>query len=234
MKKINQEESSKKNTTKPLTAVVLLATLKPKNQLSHTAVLAKLLIEKLGRSDIQSEMIRLIDYDIKVGTRENMGKGDEWSKILKKILAADIIIFATPIWWGLHSSLMQRVVERMDTLNDSLLETGTSPLANKVASLVITGAEDGAQHITGNLLSFITYNGMTIPPGSSVSWLGDAEWKSEEQLTKLFNKEPTKSMIEVAGNNIVHVASFLREQPYPKANQGIRGSIKSGTVGIKS
>ena len=46
MKKINQEESSRKNTTKPLTALVLLATLKPKNQLSHTAVLAKLLIEK--------------------------------------------------------------------------------------------------------------------------------------------------------------------------------------------
>ena len=175
MKKINQEESYKRKAVKPLTAIVLLATLKSKNQLSHTAVLSKLLIEKLEKLNVQSEMIRLIDYDIKPGTRENMGKGDEWPKILKKILAADIIIFATPIWWGLHSSLMQRVVERMDTLNDSLLETGTSPLANKVASVVITGAEDGAQHITGNLLSFITYNGMTIPPGSCVSWLGDAE-----------------------------------------------------------
>jgi multimeric flavodoxin WrbA len=234
MKKINQEESSKKNTIKPMSAIVLLATLKPKNELSHTAVLAKLLIEKLGRSDIQSEMIRLIDYNIRPGIKENMGKGDEWPNILKKILAADIIIFATPIWWGLHSSLMQRVVERMDTLNDSLLETGTSPLANKVASLVITGAEDGAQHITGNLLSFITYNGMTIPPGSSVSWLGDAEGKSEEQLTRLFSKEPTKLMIEVAGENIVHMASFLGEKPYPIASQGIRGSIKSGTVGIKN
>ncbi len=234
MKKINQEESYKRKAVKPLTAIVLLATLKSKNQLSHTAVLSKLLIEKLEKLNVQSEMIRLIDYDIKPGTRENMGKGDEWPNILKKILAADIIIFATPIWWGLHSSLMQRVVERMDTLNDSLLETGTSPLANKVASVVITGAEDGAQHITGNLLSFITYNGLTIPPGSSVSWLGDAEGKSEEQLTKLFSKEPTKSMIEVAGDNIVHMASFLEENPYPIASQGIRGSIKSGTVGIKN
>ncbi len=99
MKTINQEESYKKNAVKPLTAVVLLATLKIENQLSHTAVLAKLLMEKLGRSNVQSEMIRLIDYDIKPGIRENMGKGDEWSKILKKILVADIIIFATPIWW---------------------------------------------------------------------------------------------------------------------------------------
>lgn len=99
MKTINQEESSEKNAVRPLTAIVLLATLKPENQLSHTAVLAKLLMEKLGRLNVQSEMIRLIDYDIKPGIQENMGKGDEWPKILKKILAADIIIFATPIWW---------------------------------------------------------------------------------------------------------------------------------------
>ena len=164
MKKINQEDFSENTSNTPLTAIVLLATLKPKNQLSHTAVLAKLLMEKLEQSNVQSEMIRLIDYDIKPGIRENMGKGDEWPKILKKILAVDIIIFASPIWWGLHSSLMQRVVERMDTINDALLETGTSPFANKVASVVITGAEDGAQHITGNLLNFFTYNGLTIPP----------------------------------------------------------------------
>ena len=129
---------------------------------------------------------------------------------------------------------MQRVVERMDSLNDSLLETGTSPLANKVASIVITGAEDGAQHITGNLLSFITYNGLTIPPASSVSWLGDAEGKSREQLMSLFSKEPTQSMLAVAADNIVHMATFLRANPYPRASQGIRGSIKSGTVGIKN
>ena len=99
MKKINQEESSRKNTIKPLTAIVLLATLKSKNQLSHTAVLSKLLMEKLEKLNVQSEMIRLINYDIKPGIKENMGKGDEWPKILKKILTADIIIFATPIWW---------------------------------------------------------------------------------------------------------------------------------------
>ncbi len=164
MKKINQEESSRKNTTKPLTAIVLLATLKPKNELSHTSVLSELLMEKLKKLGVESEVVRLIDHVISPGIKENMGKGDAWPKILKKILMADIIIFASPIWWGLHSSLMQRVVERMDSLNDSLLETGTSPFANKVASVVITGAEDGAQHITGNLLSFFTYNGLTIPP----------------------------------------------------------------------
>ncbi len=51
---------------------------------------------------------------------------------------------------------------------------------------------------------------------------------------KLFSKEPTRSLIDIAGNNLVHAASLLRSHPYPKATRGIRGSIKSGTVGIKN
>ena len=62
-------------------------------------------------------MIRLVDYDIPAGTKSNMGKGDDWPRILEKILASDIIVFATPIWWGIQSSLMQRVIERLDELS---------------------------------------------------------------------------------------------------------------------
>jgi multimeric flavodoxin WrbA len=63
------------------------------------------------------------------------------------MVASDIIIFATPIWSGIQSSLIQRVIERLDELNDELLETGKSEFANKVGGIVITGDEDGAEHI---------------------------------------------------------------------------------------
>jgi hypothetical protein len=33
--------------------------------------------------------------------------------IFEKILASDIIIFATPVWWGNQSSLIQKVIERI-------------------------------------------------------------------------------------------------------------------------
>jgi DNA-binding transcriptional ArsR family regulator len=59
------------------------------------------------RYGLGSEIVRLSDYNIKPGTRLNMGKGDEWPEIAEKILAAEIIVFATPIWWGNQSSLMQ-------------------------------------------------------------------------------------------------------------------------------
>lgn len=42
-----------------------------------------------------------------------------------KMLAADIIIFATPVWWGIQSSLIQRIIERLDELNDEQLEART-------------------------------------------------------------------------------------------------------------
>ena len=33
-----------------------------------------------------------------------------------KVLASDILIIATPIWWSNQSSLIQRVIERLDEL----------------------------------------------------------------------------------------------------------------------
>src|SRR5205814_7473987 len=104
-------------------AVFLLATLKHKRsgqEFSHTETLAEVVIERLKAEDVQCEMIRLVDYEIPAGTKSNMGKGDEWPRILEKILASDIIVFATPIWWGIQSSLMQRVIERLDELHNEI------------------------------------------------------------------------------------------------------------------
>ena len=117
-------------------------------------------------------MIRLVDYDIPAGTKSNMGKGDDWPRILEKILASDIIVFATPIWWGIQSSLMQRVIERLDELHNEILETGKSRLTNKVGGIVITGEEDGEQHITGNIANFLLNMGVTLPPHCSLSYQG--------------------------------------------------------------
>ena len=43
-----------------------------------------------------------------------MGEGDEWPQILEKILAADILIIGTSIWFGVRNSVCQMVIERLD------------------------------------------------------------------------------------------------------------------------
>jgi len=204
-----------------LKAIFLLATLKHSRsgqEFSHTATLSEVIVECLRDHNVACEIIRLVDYNIKPGTRNNMGKGDEWPGILKKVLDADIIVFATPVWWGLHSSLMQRVIERLDELHDELLETGESRLHNKVGGIVITGAEDGEQHITGNIANFLLAVGVTLPPQCAVTYLGDYERATKKSLARRFREENGDS-IEAMARNLAFFARLLRENNLPTEDQ---------------
>jgi multimeric flavodoxin WrbA len=218
-----------------LKAIFLLGTLKTVSEFSHTEVLCELLIEEFEKYNVKSEIIRLVEYNIKPGIKSDMGEGDDWPPILKKVLASDIVIFATPIWWGIQSSLIQRVIERMDELNERLLETGESELANKVGGIVITGAEDGAEHIIGNICNFMVWNGLTLPPACSLSWLGDASQNDKESLLKKFKEQ--KATVHMAGTmarNQVFFARLLKANPIPHENEGIKKHIAEGTVGMRS
>lgn len=228
------KNSKQIGTSGPLKAAFLLGTLKPAASFSHTKVLCELLIEDLKALGVQSEIFRLADYNIKPGLKSDMGKGDDWPKILEKIFQANILIFATPIWWGIQSSLIQRIIERMDELNDKLLETGESDFANKIGGIVITGAEDGAEHIIGNICNFMSWNGLTIPPACSLSWLGDASKETSASLLKKFkNTKSTKSMSKVMAHNLTFFARLLKEHPLPQISKGIISSIAPGTVGMR-
>ena len=201
-----------------LNAIFLLATLKPSRsgqEFSHTATLCEVVVESLRSHNVACEIIRLADYNIKPGTRSNMGKGDEWPGILKKVLGADIIVFATPVWWGLHSSLMQRVLERLDELHDELLETGESRLHNKVGGIVITGEEDGEQHITGNIANFLLAQGVTLPPQCAVTYLGDYARATKKSLAKRLREENGDS-IDAMARHLAFFARLLRENNIPQ------------------
>jgi multimeric flavodoxin WrbA len=204
---------------KPVRAIFLLGTLKKKQVLSHTQALCEVVAEIFkSQENVDSEIIRLRDYDIQPGVKTEID-GDDWPKILKKMLRADIIIFATPVWWGIQSSLIQRIIERLDELNDELLETGKSEFANKVGGIVITGAEDGAEHIIGNILNFMSFNGFTIPPAPSVSWLGDASGETKESLKKKFRKGPVYSTARTFARNEAYLARLLRDNPLPNSEK---------------
>ena len=60
-------------------------------------------------ASIEVTTIRLSDSNLPVGLRYKESEDDEWPHIVDEIKKAEIVIFATPIWWGNRSSLMQRV-----------------------------------------------------------------------------------------------------------------------------
>lgn len=175
-------------------AVILLATLK-KEGLSSTQVLSEFLASHLEKKEVKVEIVRLVQHRILAGTYNDMGDGDEWPSILAKIEAADIVIFATPIWWGNHSSEMQRVIERLDKLHDEILAGQTSRLQGKVGGIVITGDSDGAQHIIGNIANFFNAIGLVLPPFATLSVMYEGQAKeaktTREELWKKYESEYT-------------------------------------------
>ena len=211
-----------------LTATILLGTLKPKlgGVISNTRVLSEILCDELAKYEVKSEIIYLAEHTIVAGTRTIMSPSDEWPSILKKLIASDILIFATPIWWGSHSSLMQRVMERLDELNDKIIATGQSEFLNKVGGMVITGAEDGVQNVIANLANFMVWNGLTLPPACSLSYLGSHTTTTKLGLKNEFLSQPsTMGMAKTMARNLVHIAKVLKENPLPlqeKESQAIR------------
>jgi multimeric flavodoxin WrbA len=161
-----------------MNAVILLATLK-KSGLSNTETLCEFLRGRLEGKGVSCRTFRLVDHDIRPGTYSDMGEGDAWPGILAELLAADILIFATPIWWNNQSSLMQRVIERLDELHDRVLAGEPSGLEGKVGGIVVTGDSDGAQSIIANLSNFFNGVGLLIPPYATLTVLWDRLAKNE-------------------------------------------------------
>ncbi|MDP9210522.1 MAG: NAD(P)H-dependent oxidoreductase, partial [Thermoproteota archaeon] len=88
-----------------LKALFFVATLKHSKERSHTHLLSEFLAKHLTNFQTDSEVIRLIEYNIDPGVFTTVN-ADDWPMIFKKIIASDIVIFATPVWWGIQSSLM--------------------------------------------------------------------------------------------------------------------------------
>jgi multimeric flavodoxin WrbA len=173
-------------------ATLLLGTLK-KSGLSNTETLCEFLSRRMESQGIECEVIRLVDHHIPPGTLSNMGPDDEWPALLERLLNSEIVIFATPIWWDHPSSLIQRVIERLDEIHDKVLGGEPSPFDGKSAGIVITGDSDGAQHIIGGLCNFFNAIGLLIPPYATLSVLWERQAKgvtpTKEELLKKYESD---------------------------------------------
>jgi multimeric flavodoxin WrbA len=200
-----------------LKALLLVGTLKATRELSNTYILSEFLVKHLEKFETECEIIRLVDYNIKAGVYTKID-ADDWPLIYEKIMLSDIIIFATPVWWGIQSSEIQKVIERLDELHDEIMDNGKSKLLNKVAGIVVSGDSDGAEHIIGNLTNFFIALGFTTPPFGTLTvlWSGLAKKseKTKEEIWKYFQDTYTTTA-EKAARNLTFMAELLRKNPLP-------------------
>ncbi len=106
-----------------------------------------MVVDPLSEHDVETEIVRVVDHDVHPGVSSDEGDGDEWPMIHEKLLAAEILIVATPTWLGRPSSVAQRVLERMDAMLSEEDDDGRPVAYNRVAGAVETGNEDGAHHV---------------------------------------------------------------------------------------
>lgn len=161
-----------------LSALFFNCTLTKSPGISHTErliSLSQLLMEKHG---VKTELIRAIDHDIATGVwpdmREHGWSSDEWPEIYKKVMDADILVLAGPIWLGDNSSQMKKIIERLYACSSLLNNKGQYAYYGKVGGCLITGNEDGIKHCSMNILYSLQHLGYTIPPQADAGWIGEA------------------------------------------------------------
>lgn len=207
----------------PLKALLLNCTLKKSPEESNTQALMDIVVGHLEAQGVACETLRPVDFRIPFGVVNDMGDGDEWPQILEKVLACDILILGTSIWFGVRNSVLQMVIERLDGTYTLTNDVGQYPCYNKVAGVVVTGNEDGAHAAAETTLFNLSHLGFTIPPNADTYWVGDAG--------------PGPSFIEAGGarhpytlktagwmaHNVVHMARILRASPIPPEGNTVPG-----------
>jgi multimeric flavodoxin WrbA len=193
----------------PLKALALIGTLQKGNGLTNTVELVSDVLAQLEAYGIMGEKVRLANLDLPPGIEEQMSSTDEWPSLANKIREADIVLFATPIWWNQPSSLIQRVLERMTHFDENYIATGRSELYHKLAGVVVTGHEDGAQHIVGSIVGELTWFGFVIPPECATYWVGEVGGSMTNDPDKRRINAATKAMTAVMARNLANYATLL-------------------------
>jgi multimeric flavodoxin WrbA len=204
------------NAQPPLNALVLNCTLKASPAESNTEALVKVVMDALAERGVQAELVRVADYDVKPGVTNDEGGGDQWPAILEKVLAAEILVVATPTWLGKPASVTQKVMERMDALLSETDDEERPVAYNKVAGVVVTGNEDGAHHVIAETAGSLIDIGYTVPGQAWTYWnKGPGPGPSYLESEGDDGRDWSHKTARAAASNLVAVAGALRASPIP-------------------
>jgi multimeric flavodoxin WrbA len=159
-----------------LRALFINGTLKPSPELSHTGGLIDRSAAIMREHGATVDVIRAVDHDIATGVYPDMTEHgaatDEWLQLYQRVLAADVLVLAGPIWLGDNSSVTKRVIERLYGCSALLNDQGQYAYYGRAGGCLITGNEDGVKHCAMNVLYSLQHLGYTIPPQADAGWIG--------------------------------------------------------------
>lgn len=161
-----------------LRALFVNCTLKPSPELSHTQGLVDNSRRIMEAQGVRVDQIRAVDHDLAPGVYPDMtdhgAASDEWPVLYPRVMDADILVLAGPVWLGDNSSVMKRVVERLYACSGILNDAGQYAYYGRVGGCLVTGNEDGAKHCAMNVLYSLQHLGYVVPPQADAAWVGAA------------------------------------------------------------
>lgn len=206
---------------KDLKALFFNGTLAKSPEPSHTESLIKISQAIMEKQGVQTETIRVIDHDIATGVypdmREHGSKTDAWPDLYKKVMAADILVIAGPIWLGDNSSQTKVVIERLYACSSILNSEGQYAFYGKAGGCLITGNEDGVKHCAMNVLYSLQHLGYTIPPQADAGWIGEvgpgASYGDDKKdgTKEGFDNDFTNRNTTFMTWNLMHIAKMLKD-----------------------
>lgn len=161
-----------------LRALFINCTLAPSPRPSHTQTLIDEAVFIMRRQGVAVECVRAVDHDLAPGVQPDMTRHgferDEWPALWRRVLAAHILVLATPIWLGDRSSVCSRVIERLYAHSGQQNERGQFIFYGKVGGCLVTGNEDGIKHVARDVLYALQHVGCAVPPQADAGWIGEA------------------------------------------------------------
>jgi multimeric flavodoxin WrbA len=199
----------------PIHATVINCTLKPTPQASNTEALSRVLIDALQANGADCELIRAVDLNLLPGVSSDEGEGDEWPGVRERLLTSEILVLATPTWFGQPSSVVKRVIERMDAMLSETDADGLPVAFNRVAGFVVTGNEDGAHHVIAELAQAVIDIGYSVPAQAWTYW-NKGPGPGPEYLETDEGHDWSAKTARTAAANLVATARALAAHPLPK------------------
>ncbi|MFI8199077.1 flavodoxin family protein [Streptomyces sp. NPDC085942] len=195
-------------------ALALVCTLNASPAPSSSQRLAEQVMARFAHHDVPGEIVRVADHHVRPGIGVDMGDGDAWPAIREKVLAADILLIATPIWLGHPSSVCQRVLERLNAESSETDDQGRPHTYGKVAAVAVVGNEDGAHKVSADVFQGLNDVGFSLAPGAVAYWVGEAMQGTDYQDLDE-TPEAVASTTAALAANAVHLARLLAGDSYP-------------------
>ncbi len=161
-----------------LRALFINTTLTRSPGVSHTQRLVDASAAIMTAQGITVDQFRAVDHPIATGVypdmREHGWTEDAWPELFGRVLAADILVIAGPIWLGDNSSETKKIIERLYAHSGELNDKGQWLYYGRVGGCLITGNEDGIKHCASNVLYSLQHIGYSVPPQADAGWIGEA------------------------------------------------------------